>query len=314
MRFAPRVVAGFVAAVAPAASHLAEDAAFPRAEDAVPELRVMTYNIRGDFDGGQATDNPGSWLAVEGRSRRDLVIEVIRGADPDILGVQEAYRNQMDDLRRALPGHDSYGVGRDDGVDAGEFSGIFFRSGRFTAEQRGTFWLSREPEDPGSKFPGAATVRIASWVVLRDAVAGHLVFTLNTHWDHVSQAAREAGATLIRRKLDRLPPTQAILVMGDLNADEDNPAFNRLVAAGAAPGSRSLIDSYRSAHPQRAFREATANGFVGQDFGTRIDHILHSDDVETLDSQIDRTDFNGRLPSDHFPVTSRLRLTAAAPD
>lgn len=274
---------------------------------AVP-IEVMTFNIRGDFDGGVPTPRPTSWLATEGVHRRDLVIDVIQAADPDILGVQEAFANQVDDLSDALPGYGFYGVGRNDGNQQGEHSGIFYRAERFTPTDRGTFWLSQTPDVPGSVFPGAATVRIASWVTLEDRVTGRSIYTLNTHWDHVSQAARDHGAGLIRGELDTLPADVALLVMGDLNVNEDNTAFATLVEAGDGEGSRALRDSYRQANPIRDIREGTFNAFRGASFGARIDHILHSDDFETLGSAIVRTEFDGRSPSDHYPVTSTLRL------
>ncbi len=267
---------------------------------------VMTFNIRGDFDGGVPTPNPRSWLTTTGTDRRDLVIEVIRDAAPDILGVQEAFANQVADLVEAFPGYGHYGVGRDDGERAGEHSAIFFDAKRFTAVDQGTFWLSETPDVAGSIFPGAATVRIASWVRLDDAVTGGELFVLNTHWDHVSQAAREHGAGLIRDHLAGLPATLPVVVMGDLNVNEDNAAYQLLLNAAATDG-RALVDSYREVHPVRDIQEGTFNAFTGATFGARIDHVLHGRRLEATGAAIVRTEFDGRNASDHYPVTARLR-------
>lgn len=67
-------------------------------------ITVMTYNI---LNGGGAgpTDPNGDWCCgpprgccgAEGGNRLPRIVEVIRAADPDILGIQEAFLWQMDD-------------------------------------------------------------------------------------------------------------------------------------------------------------------------------------------------------------------------
>lgn len=267
-------------------------------------LTVMTFNIRADFDFGAATNKPNAWISTTGQHRRDLAASVIQDAGPDVLGVQEAFVNQVNDLSSALPGYGFYGVGRNDGAALGEYSGIFYRSDRFTRTGEGTFWLSNTPAVVGSVFPGASTARIASWVELNDRLTGQPLFVLNTHWDHVSQAAREHSAGLIRERLDALPVGLPVIVMGDLNVNEDNAAFTAL--ADAAADGHALRDSYREVFPVRGIREGTFNGFTGASFGARIDHIFHSDALVAQSAAIVRTDFAGRFPSDHYPVTATL--------
>jgi endonuclease/exonuclease/phosphatase family metal-dependent hydrolase len=113
----------------------------------------MTFNIRGDFDHAKPTVSPEAWIAVSGEHRRDLVTALVQQHDPDILGVQEAFENQIVDLRNVLLGHAHYGVGRDDGEKAGEQSAIFYRTERFAPIEQGSFWLSESPDAAGSVFP-----------------------------------------------------------------------------------------------------------------------------------------------------------------
>src|SRR5690606_35751584 len=61
--------------------------------DASPaELRVMSFNVRY----GTASDGADSWPW-----RRGLTFQVIRDFAPDLLGVQEALRGQLDELGMA---------------------------------------------------------------------------------------------------------------------------------------------------------------------------------------------------------------------
>ena len=42
--------------------------------------------------------------------------------------------------------------------------------------------------------------------------------------------------------------------------------------------------------------------------GKRIDWVLFNRRLDALEAGIDRRDFDGRYPSDHFPVTATLRI------
>lgn len=265
-------------------------------------VRVMSFNIRGDFDYGATTDDPHGWLNTQGEHRRDRVIRAIKQEQPDLLGVQEALANQVDALAKALPEHQWYGVGRDDGQRAGESCALFYRTDRFERLDEGTFWLSQQPTEPGSMYPGAACTRIASWLVLRDTQAERSLMVLNTHWDHVSVPAKEFAAELIQRRLPELAGEHAVVVMGDMNSTEETPAIKTLLGGD---GLR-LQDSYRAVAPQRQADEATFHGFKSRRTGSRIDFILHGPQLKTSHAAIVRN-AEGELPtSDHYPVTARL--------
>lgn len=270
-------------------------------------LKVMSFNIRGDYDLEKATDSSEAWNALTQEHRRDLVIRTIENVNPDLFGVQEAFRHQLVDIQQGLPGYAFSGLGRDDGKEAGEHSEIFFRMDRFELVKEGSFWLSNSPDEAGSVFPGAGYVRIASWVVLIDKQAGgKKYFVLNTHFDNVSEAARQFGATLIRQRLKALAQGLPIIVMGDLNDVEDSGPLKTLL--GTKTDEVPLFDSFREVVPARGKDEATYQGFAGGTAGSRIDFILHSRDFKASGASIVHTDFGGRYPSDHFPVTAELQV------
>lgn len=264
-------------------------------------LSVMSFNIRGDFDNGVATDKPTGWLSKKGKHRRDLVLRLVEDADLDLLGVQEAYRNQVEEIDAALDGHDAYGVGRDDGAQAGEHCTIYYRRSRFERLDAGTFWLSNTPETP-STYPGAACPRVASWVSLRDKELDRELLVVNTHWDHVSAEARAHSASLIRDRVESLRRGRPAIVMGDLNVGEAMPPIKTLLGAG----NDRLIDAYRTRFPKRSSRERTHHAFRGTEEGVRIDYVLHTPDLRATEAEIDRQNREGVFPSDHFPVTATL--------
>src|SRR5262245_25613037 len=114
--------------------------AYGAASDPV-ELRVMSFNIRFSKVGASEAASENNWADAK-YPRRERAIRVIQENSPDLLGVQEARELQVEDLEKALPEYEFYGVGRDDGKKDGEFSGIFYRKDRFTQTGAGSFWLS----------------------------------------------------------------------------------------------------------------------------------------------------------------------------
>jgi endonuclease/exonuclease/phosphatase family metal-dependent hydrolase len=148
---------------------------------------------------------------------------------------------------------------------------------------------------------------------LQDKLDGNReYFVLNTHWDHQVAAANNHSATLIRERLGLLAGGRPMIVMGDLNSTESSPAYRRLVGL-EDPAGLQLIDAYREVTPTIGRDEATYHGYSGRTLGSRIDFVLHDGSFETLDAAIVRTNYSGRYPSDHFPVTATLRLRIPEP-
>lgn len=259
-------------------------------------LRVMSFNIRY----GTANDGEHSWP-----NRRMHLVDVIRDHAPHILGVQEALRSQLDELRAALPLYREIGVGRDDGRAAGEYSALLVDSTRFTVVGEGTFWFSDTPDVPGSTTWGNRITRICTWARLVDRATGDTLRVYNLHWDHESQPSRlKSAAQLLQRIARDSSASDRVLVLGDFNADEANPAYRSLVTGARA----QLRDAFRVMHPG-ARVVGTFNAFRGDSTGGMIDHVLVGPRWEVVTSGIDRRRFGRLWPSDHFPVWALVKAT-----
>ncbi len=260
-------------------------------------IRVLSFNIRYDTP----ADGADAWPA-----RRADVLAYLRERAPDIVGVQEALRGQLDDLGAGLPGYREVGVGRDDGRTGGEYAAILYRAGRFRLLASGTFWFSDTPLVPGSRSWGNRVTRIATWARLHDLGTGRSFHVYNVHLDHESQPSRERSvAALLDSIRLRRHADEPVLVTGDFNAGEDNPA-----ARAMAPRFR---DTFRDAHPRESV-VGTFNAFRGDSLGAKIDFVFADGGFETVDAAIDRPrTAAGRHLSDHFPVTALVRFAAAPP-
>jgi exonuclease III len=68
------------------------------------------------------------------------------------------------------------------------------------------------------------------------------------------------------------------------------------------------LDTYRQLQPERGPDEGTFSGFDPQTTGgARIDWVAACNRWQVIAAAIDRTQRDGRTPSDHFPVTAVLR-------
>ena len=92
----------------------------------------MTFNIRYN----NTSDSLNAWPY-----RKEKVSSQILFHQVNILGVQEALYNQMQDLSSLLPGYKYTGVGRDDGKIKGEFSAIFYDTLRILLLRSSTIWF-----------------------------------------------------------------------------------------------------------------------------------------------------------------------------
>lgn len=297
-----RVVAGLVlfALLTVILSPLVWGQATGDTADASRDVRVMSFNIR--F--GTANDGENRWPL-----RQDFVVETIRAFDPDLLGTQETLADQRDFLGEKLSEYDFVGVGRDDGQVAGEMMAIYWKRDRFEKLAVGHFWLSETPEVVGSRSWDTSLPRMVTWVKLRDRRQPEAppIAWFNTHFDHRGQEARLESARLIRRKALELAADHHLIVTGDFNAGEDSPPYAALFAA-AEPGQPVLVDAYRRLHPERGAEEGTFSGFDSKvTRGARIDWVAVCDRWQVIEAAIDRTQRDGRTPSDHFPVTAVLR-------
>jgi endonuclease/exonuclease/phosphatase family metal-dependent hydrolase len=249
-------------------------------------ISVLTYNIRYDTP----ADGDDAWP-----KRRNFLARQLRFHAPDVFGIQEGLKSQVDYLQEQLPAYTCVGVGRDDGREAGEYSALFFRTDRFRALESGTFWLSPKP-DTVSKGWDAALPRICTWALLEDTVAGRKLWVFNTHFDHVGQEARSASAKLILTKIEEKNVAgHPVVLLGDFNA-----------GPGSAP-VRIITETLRDArdHSEEPIfgPQGTFNGFrFHEPVELRIDYIFVSPDLAVRKYAILSDSRDCRYPSDHLPV------------
>src|SRR5690606_8647642 len=144
--------------------------------------------------------------------------------------------------------------------------------------------------------------RITTWVRVRDRATGDTLRIYNAHWAHESQPSRARSAELL---LERIAADSAVgdavLGLGDVSADEQDPAFRRLAPRGPGAG-----DSYRTGYPD-AGHAGTFNACRDDSAGAKVDAVLVGPRWEVLDAGIDRRRWGALWASDHYAVWAIVR-------
>ncbi len=270
-------------------------------------IRVMTYNIRYN----NPDDGVNAWP-----NRKDHVAEVIgKRFQSDLVGLQEALMGQIRDLEERLPDYAWHGVGRSDGDEEGEHSPIFYRTERFEVLDHGTFWLSENPDEPGSQSWDAAFPRIVTWGKFKDKKLDKVLYHFNTHFDHRGQKAREESAKLLVKKVHEISGNSPSVITGDFNFRESSDPYALLTGKEAINGLRSDLKDARYALVEGKEHEGPTATFTIKNWTehgapeTKIDYILVCGPVKVLRHRvIDYKYDDERFPSDHLPVQAWVEL------
>jgi endonuclease/exonuclease/phosphatase family metal-dependent hydrolase len=257
------------------------------------ELRIMTFNIRYD----NPADAPSDW-----NSRLPVIKAYLDTLRPDIMGVQEALYHQNEDLLKIMPGYAYFGGGRDDGLQSGEYSSVFYRTDRFEILEHAQFWLSETPDIPGTIGWEAILPRIVTWGKFLDIATGKTFYVFNTHYSHVSDGARRRSMELMSDMMTEIAGDEPVVVTGDFNIRMNSELYNDMVNHFDTRNNlqnAALLSNY----PE----EPTFNGFRDMVDAAAIDYIFFSKDFFTFKNYaVDKIKEDDVFISDHWPVWSDL--------
>ncbi len=260
-------------------------------------LKVMTFNLRTytAYDAGNEWAQRAPWAA-----------ETIAAHSPSIVGVQEAYLLMLEELQPDLPSYGWIGEGRRGGIED-EHCAIFYRQDEFEVVEQGQFWLSETPESVGSLGWDSDYPRICTWGRFRSLESGQELRVYNTHLDHIGEQARIEGAKLVASVMLRHGaehPGSAAVLMGDMNGGPSDAPLRylrgELPEEGPVP---ALQDAYVRLEGESG---CTFHDFEGGLAGEPIDYVFAEAPLHVRRAVIDRRDFDGKYPSDHYPLIAEL--------
>ncbi|MEN2283114.1 endonuclease/exonuclease/phosphatase family protein [Algoriphagus sp. SE2] len=255
------------------------------------DINVSSFNLRMDTP----RDSMNAWP-----NRKEMVKSLIQYHDFDIIGTQEGFIHQLNDLLE-MPGFAFIGGGRDDGKQAGEHSAILYKTDRFKVLESGDFWLRENPDEPGLGWDATCCNRIASWGLFKDRASGHEFYVFNAHFDHQGVIARKESGKLMVKKIQEIAQDKPVICTGDFNSTPDTEQMISLATL--------LQDSYKVSKMPPYGPVGTTNAFVfTAPMKNRIDYVFVSDDFVVSKYAVLTDALNQRYPSDHLPVVATVHF------
>jgi endonuclease/exonuclease/phosphatase family metal-dependent hydrolase len=270
------------------------------------EYGIATYNIRRITTADQGNR---AWTV-----RRPYVVQMVEKYDFDIFGVQEPLGQQIDHLVTDLPRYARFGVS-DHNDHAYQHQDIYYKTARFSLLSSGKFWMA--PGGPTS-LPSDVTpwdsyyhACVCTWGKFQDKSTGKQFFVFNTHYDPgapnsgtpTGATARLESSKVVLSKIQTLAGTSPVIFMGDLNANQNTEPYAYL------KNSDLLEESWDLAAVKYPASRQTGNWWNTNPAGnSQIDHIFVTSHWTVAKRGVLWDNFNGILPSDHFPVLAEMKL------
>ncbi len=248
-------------------------------------INIASYNLRYANKG----DGINAWT-----NRKENVKALIKFHDFDIFGVQEALIGQLKDVSE-LSEYAFYGKGRDDGMEGGEHSAIFYKKDRFKLTKSGDFWLSETPDKPGKGWDAVCCNRISSWGKFQDLITKKEFFFFCVHFDHQGVEARRQSGHLMVKKIKEIAGNATVILTGDFNSTPETEQIKTIQTL--------LNDSHEVTKQPPYGPEGTFNSFkFDAPMDKRIDYIFVTKNIDVLKYGVLTDAKEQRYPSDHQPV------------
>ncbi len=260
-------------------------------------LRIMTWNIRREGD-----EQKPERLWSE---RLNLVTSILKQSHPDIIGLQEPTKKQIDDLleQKELNHLEAFGEGRGSswwGLGTDEHNPILYNKEKFTLIESGTFPINRlEGIYKYMPWQTGWLPRICTWGKFKINDANKEFYLYNTHFDHMYTTAQlNCAHTLLQRIKEQNKDNLPVIVTGDFNTEFSGDLKELL---------SDFVHTKDSATTQSGPHE-TATGWDNAS-PKWIDHILITNGTSVVGNHtvIDH-DENSIYPSDHRPVCADIAL------
>nr|WP_307991195.1 endonuclease/exonuclease/phosphatase family protein [uncultured Niameybacter sp.] len=245
-------------------------------------MKFVTFNIRCDYN----QDGTNSFCY-----RKPYILEKLNKEKPDIICFQEVLPHVGTWLKENLADYYVLGCGRDEQLED-EQTAIAFNKLQYQLISMNTFWLSKTPLVPGSRYEKQSICpRTCTEVVLQDLKTKEIIRVLNTHLDHEGSQARVLGMEQILEYLKHVTlfKDSPVILAGDFNAYPNDPEITMISTVG------HLTDLTRDLG-------GTYHEFGTLPESTKIDYVFASQEIVCNKKELWTDEENGVFLSDHYPV------------
>jgi endonuclease/exonuclease/phosphatase family metal-dependent hydrolase len=255
-------------------------------------LCLISSNIR--FD--NPADGANSWPL-----RRSLLTSTLLAHKPDIIATQEGRFGQLKEFEELLKDYDIIDQHRS-WIKERMYPTMFVKKGVFEVLKSEDIWLSETPEIAGSLSFGSAFPRLMTWMKVQPKNAKVNFLVINTHLDHIKKETRAAQIKVLAKEIKRIKePNSVLVIMGDFNDSPESEVRQSLMTEFP-----DLVDAWKKFHQGEETSHHKFDGLCPD--GSRIDWMLIEKKVQIESCEMDKSQSEGRYPSDHFPVVGRIKF------
>lgn len=241
---------------------------------------IMSLNLR--F--GLADDGPNDW-----EHRVKAYPALFRAFPYDFYAFQEANDFQIDFINDCLGNYSHIGQ-RQPAPNYWQNNVIFYHPA-WECVTREHFYLSATPDVP-SKFTQSRWPRQCTLGIFKRN--RQTLICVNTHFDFDPEV-QHRSALLIQQRLLNHGLNWPSLLTGDFNASPSSSCYTVLTSE-----TDTWVPFKDTFDP--CAQCGTHHGFKGYSNGLPIDWILYRGNLKVRDAQVVTQQFEGRYPSDHFPL------------
>lgn len=260
-------------------------------------LRVATYNVHYII----LANETGPWSVADWHDRKGPMDQAFKAIDADVIGFQEmesfggpsgSQENlTLDWLLAKNPDYAAAAVGDPDFFPSTQ--PVLYRKSRLELVDQDWFFFSDTPDVIYARTFNGSYPAFASLATFIDKPTGQAVHFVNVHFEFKSRSNRVQSAELVVNRVQAvLDAGEKVVFIGDINARHGARTQDILAAAG---------------WDFLPVKGATYHLNSGVHLFGAIDHIALSDGLSVVGApHVLRQKFDGRWPSDHYPVVADI--------
>ena len=134
-----------------------------------------------------------------------------------------------------------------------------------------------------------------------------MFYAVSAYFVRRGSQARAESAKLLVERLNEQFADHPVVLTGDFNTMPDSAPYQTLTTG--TEERPAFRDAHSNSAKQPSGPSSTWNGFTKIVPNRRIDYIFVNDQCEVLTHRILDDQREGKFPSDHLPVVTKLRTT-----
>ena len=262
-------------------------------------IRICTYNIQ------YRNDQLCKW-----ENRLTAIKGFVDAYKPDVIGSQEPYGHQIDDIIMTLEG--KYGwIGINNKNESrppfhnhGAFNPIFYRKDRVEVLEWDIIWYTPKATEIGY---GADYSRFMIWAKMLDKKTQQEFYIFNSHFDHKNEEAKRVAARILVKTVKDIAGEAPAIMTGDFNSTETGVPYATITGSGFIANSKLAVDDAVNHMYYSQARYKSINTVSQKDI--HIDHVFYTPASSKIESwELVIKTFGGYYGSDHLPIVVDWRL------